>query len=191
MHGTLRTAPHPDGRTGCGAALGLRDAPVGTLSHPSAICWRGWPSDPTRRGRRGPRVGAVGGRGRRRPSLPGEGVREGTARRRPRRDLPELGGCRPRCRARTRLRLGVGADPVDGLQLPVAGTVVLARVLSENNDLPPPSGHIAVGWLVVKDLRVAHVGRQCSHIGVDIVVLPLPRAMSNLGLVGTACRRTK
>lgn len=140
MHGTLRTAPHPDGRTGCGAALGLRDAPVGTLSHPSAICWRGWPSDPTRRGRRGPRVGAVGGRGRRRPSLPGEGVREGTARRRPRRDLPELGGCRPRCRARTRLRLGVGADPVDGLQLPVAGTVVLARVLSENNDLPPPAG---------------------------------------------------
>jgi monovalent cation:H+ antiporter-2, CPA2 family len=39
-----------------------------------------------------------------------------------------------------------------GLALSVASTVVLVRVLSDNNDLHTPSGHIAVGWLVVEDL---------------------------------------
>ncbi len=41
---------------------------------------------------------------------------------------------------------------VFGLALSVASTVVLVRVLSDNRDLHTPSGHIAVGWLVVEDL---------------------------------------
>lgn len=41
---------------------------------------------------------------------------------------------------------------VFGIALSVASTVVLIRVLSDNRDLHTPSGHIAVGWLVVEDL---------------------------------------
>lgn len=39
-----------------------------------------------------------------------------------------------------------------GLALAVASTVVLVRVLSDNNDLHTQAGHIAVGWLVIEDL---------------------------------------
>ena len=39
-----------------------------------------------------------------------------------------------------------------GMALAVASTVVLIRVLSDNNDLHTQAGHIAVGWLVVEDL---------------------------------------
>jgi CPA2 family monovalent cation:H+ antiporter-2 len=38
------------------------------------------------------------------------------------------------------------------MALAVASTVVLARVLADNNDLHTQAGHIAVGWLVVEDL---------------------------------------
>lgn len=41
---------------------------------------------------------------------------------------------------------------VYGLAISVASTVVLVRVLSDNHDLHTPTGHIAVGWLVVEDL---------------------------------------
>jgi CPA2 family monovalent cation:H+ antiporter-2 len=41
---------------------------------------------------------------------------------------------------------------VFGVALSVASTVVLIRVLADNNDLHTPAGHIAVGWLVVEDL---------------------------------------
>src|SRR5688572_15419781 len=44
------------------------------------------------------------------------------------------------------------AGLVFGMALAVASTVVLIRVLADNNDLHTPSGHIAVGWLVVEDL---------------------------------------
>ena len=44
------------------------------------------------------------------------------------------------------------AGIVFGMALSVASTVVLARVLTDNNDLHTPAGHIAVGWLVVEDL---------------------------------------
>ena len=44
------------------------------------------------------------------------------------------------------------AGIVFGLALSVASTVVLVRVLADNNDLHTPTGHIAVGWLVVEDL---------------------------------------
>ena len=38
------------------------------------------------------------------------------------------------------------------MALAVASTVVLVRVLADNNDLHTQAGHIAVGWLVVEDL---------------------------------------
>lgn len=41
---------------------------------------------------------------------------------------------------------------VFGLAISVASTVVLLRVLADNNDLHTPTGHIAVGWLIVEDL---------------------------------------
>jgi CPA2 family monovalent cation:H+ antiporter-2 len=41
---------------------------------------------------------------------------------------------------------------VFGLTLSVASTVVLVRVLSDRRQLHTPSGHIAVGWLVMEDL---------------------------------------
>src|SRR5438093_27654 len=44
------------------------------------------------------------------------------------------------------------AGVVFGLAISVASTVVLLRVLADNNDLHTPTGHIAVGWLVVEDL---------------------------------------
>ena len=44
------------------------------------------------------------------------------------------------------------AGLVFGLAMSVASTVVLTRVLADNNDLHTPAGHIAVGWLVVEDL---------------------------------------
>ncbi len=39
-----------------------------------------------------------------------------------------------------------------GIALAVASTVVLVRVLSDNRQLHTPTGHIAVGWLVVEDV---------------------------------------
>ena len=56
------------------------------------------------------------------------------------------------------------AGIVFGLSLSVASTVVLVRVLSDNNALHTPTGHIAVGWLVVEDLFTV------------IVLVVLPRA---------------
>jgi CPA2 family monovalent cation:H+ antiporter-2 len=55
------------------------------------------------------------------------------------------------------------AGIVFGIALSVASTVVLVRVLVDNNDLHTPAGHIAVGWLVVEDLLTI----------VALVVLPI------------------
>ncbi len=44
------------------------------------------------------------------------------------------------------------AGIVFGLAISVASTVVLMRVLADNRDLHTPTGHIAVGWLVIEDL---------------------------------------
>ena len=44
------------------------------------------------------------------------------------------------------------AGIVFGLAISVASTVVLIRVLADNNHLHTPAGHIAVGWLVVEDI---------------------------------------
>jgi monovalent cation:H+ antiporter-2, CPA2 family len=44
------------------------------------------------------------------------------------------------------------AGIVYGMAISVASTVVLTRVLADNRDLQTPSGHIAIGWLIVEDL---------------------------------------
>jgi CPA2 family monovalent cation:H+ antiporter-2 len=44
------------------------------------------------------------------------------------------------------------AGIIFGLAISVASTVVLTRVLTDNNDLHTPAGHIAIGWLVVEDI---------------------------------------
>jgi CPA2 family monovalent cation:H+ antiporter-2 len=44
------------------------------------------------------------------------------------------------------------AGIVFGMAISVASTVVLTRVLADNHELHTPSGHIAVGWLIVEDL---------------------------------------
>lgn len=49
------------------------------------------------------------------------------------------------------------AGLVFGLALSVASTVVLTRVLVDNNDLHTPTGHIAIGWLVMEDLFTVFV----------------------------------
>jgi monovalent cation:H+ antiporter-2, CPA2 family len=67
-----------------------------------------------------------------------------------------------------------------GLTLSVASTVVLVRVLSDARTLHTPSGHIAVGWLVMEDILTA----------IALVLLPtlfggeltLANTAANLGL---------
>ncbi len=46
---------------------------------------------------------------------------------------------------------------VFGMALSVASTVVLVRVLSDNNALQSPTGRIAVGWLVTEDIFTVFV----------------------------------
>ncbi len=46
----------------------------------------------------------------------------------------------------------IGSGLVFGVAISVASTVVLTRVLAENDELHTPSGHVAVGWLIVEDL---------------------------------------
>jgi CPA2 family monovalent cation:H+ antiporter-2 len=47
---------------------------------------------------------------------------------------------------------GWPAGIVFGLSVSVASTVVLVRVLVDHNELHTPTGHTAVGWLVVEDI---------------------------------------
>jgi CPA2 family monovalent cation:H+ antiporter-2 len=61
---------------------------------------------------------------------------------------------------------------VFGLAISVASTVVLLRVLADNNDLHTPAGHIAVGWLVVEDLFTVLV----------LVLVPVVAAAGEVGL---------
>lgn len=46
----------------------------------------------------------------------------------------------------------IAAGAVYGLAIAVASTVVLLRVLADNDELHTPAGHVAVGWLLVEDL---------------------------------------
>ena len=45
-----------------------------------------------------------------------------------------------------------GAGVVFGIAISVASTVVLTRVLTENHNIHTPTGHLAIGWLIVEDL---------------------------------------
>ena len=63
---------------------------------------------------------------------------------------------------------------VFGIALSVASTVVLIRVLADNNALHTRAGHIAVGWLVVEDLFTI----------VALVVLPIAFGGDGSGLGG-------
>jgi monovalent cation:H+ antiporter-2, CPA2 family len=63
---------------------------------------------------------------------------------------------------------------VFGLALSVASTVVLTRVLSDNNDLHTKTGHIAIGWLVMEDLFTVFV----------LVLLPAIFGTAALGAMG-------
>ncbi|MGE3821265.1 MAG: cation:proton antiporter, partial [Isosphaeraceae bacterium] len=47
---------------------------------------------------------------------------------------------------------GWTAGVIFGLAVSVASTVVLLRVLSDSGDLHTPTGHLAVGWLVLEDV---------------------------------------
>src|SRR5437867_12325575 len=66
------------------------------------------------------------------------------------------------------------AGIVFGLALSVASTVVLMRMLADHRDLHTPTGHIAVGWLVVEDLLIVLV----------LVVLPAVIGAGSDGPVG-------
>lgn len=71
---------------------------------------------------------------------------------------------------------GLAAGLVFGLAISVASTVVLLRVLVDNNDLHTPAGHIAVGWLVVEDLFTVLV----------LVLLPVIFGAEGAGPTGIA-----
>jgi CPA2 family monovalent cation:H+ antiporter-2 len=75
---------------------------------------------------------------------------------------------------------GWSAGIVYGMALSVASTVVLVRVLADHNDLHTPTGHVAVGWLVVEDLFTVVVlvllpalfgGREAGAAGLPLALL--------------------
>lgn len=63
-----------------------------------------------------------------------------------------------------------------GLSIGVASTVVLVRILTDNNILDTTKGHIAVGWLVVEDLFTV----------IILILLPTIAAFSTNGSLSLA-----
>lgn len=63
---------------------------------------------------------------------------------------------------------------VFGLAISVASTVVLTRVLSDNNEIHTQTGHIALGWLVMEDLFTVFV----------LVLLPVVFSPEVVGAAG-------
>jgi CPA2 family monovalent cation:H+ antiporter-2 len=82
---------------------------------------------------------------------------------------------------------GWEAGIVFGLAIAVAGTVVLLRILSDNHDLHTPTGHIAVGWLVVEDVFTVVVLVMLPAVfggqAVGIMQLPLALGIACLKIV--------
>src|SRR5262245_22361176 len=84
---------------------------------------------------------------------------------------------------------GWSAGLVFGLAISVASTVVLLRVLADNNDLHTPTGHIAVGWLVVEDLFTVivlvllPVVFRAEATGPFAVVLAFAWSVAKIGLL--------
>ncbi|MGE4053674.1 MAG: cation:proton antiporter [Vicinamibacterales bacterium] len=79
------------------------------------------------------------------------------------------------------------AGLIFGMALAVASTVVLIRVLADNNDLHTQAGHVAVGWLVVEDLfTVVAIVLLPALFGPDTESNPLWIALSFTALKVTA-----
>jgi CPA2 family monovalent cation:H+ antiporter-2 len=79
------------------------------------------------------------------------------------------------------------AGLVFGIALAVASTVVLVRVLADNNDLHTQAGHIAVGWLVVEDLFTVIVLVLLPALsGTGTTAVPLWLALATTALKVTA-----
>ena len=78
---------------------------------------------------------------------------------------------------------------VFGVAISVASTVVLLRVLADNNELQTSAGHVAVGWLLVEDIFTVVVlvvlpllvGPAVSASPEDGLVLPLTKAVLKIG----------
>ncbi|MBI2571448.1 MAG: cation:proton antiporter [Candidatus Schekmanbacteria bacterium] len=89
------------------------------------------------------------------------------------------------------VRFGWGwpAGLMFGLAISVASTVVLLRILVDNNDLHTPAGHIAVGWLVVEDLFTVFVlvllpvVARTDSPGAAAVALAVGSALLKMGLL--------
>jgi CPA2 family monovalent cation:H+ antiporter-2 len=88
------------------------------------------------------------------------------------------------------------AGLVFGMALSVASTVVLVRVLADNNALHTPAGHIAVGWLVVEDLFTVlalvllpalfgAAGGQPLWVKIGITALEVSALVAFTAIVGT------
>jgi CPA2 family monovalent cation:H+ antiporter-2 len=56
------------------------------------------------------------------------------------------------CLAVASLGYGISQGIIIGVAISVASTVVLVRMLTDNDVLHTPQGHIAVGWLVLEDI---------------------------------------
>lgn len=89
---------------------------------------------------------------------------------------------------------GWTAGAVYGLALSVASTVVLTRVLSDNNELHTPTGRIAIGWLVVEDLftvlvlvllpAIFSVGGQSVPLALGSAILKIGALVAVTFLIG-------
>src|SRR5262245_27386955 len=75
------------------------------------------------------------------------------------------------------------AGIVFGLEISVASTVVLLRVLTDNNDLHTPKGHIAIGWLIVEDLFTVLVLVLLPVVVVPANAVNQPPQFANLVIV--------
>jgi CPA2 family monovalent cation:H+ antiporter-2 len=75
---------------------------------------------------------------------------------------------------------GLEADIVFGIATSVASTVVLVRVLADNNALQAPAGRVAIGWLLVEDLLTV----------IALVILPLVLAPSRDETIAWALGKT-
>ncbi|MCL2390070.1 MAG: cation:proton antiporter, partial [Endomicrobia bacterium] len=73
------------------------------------------------------------------------------------------------------LGLDLKSSVILGIGLSVAGTVVLLKVLNDNNATNTVHGHAAVGWLVVEDIFTV----------VVLVLLPLFPALFDIGAATT------
>lgn len=88
---------------------------------------------------------------------------------------------------------GWAAGAVIGMSISVASTVVLIRVLSDNNVLDTDQGHVAIGWSIVQDLFTVLVLVMLPALaeaggggegGVSKVLLSLGIAVLKVALLG-------